>query len=239
MPNLGILGGWWGGCVGAARRFGRPDRRPGRFRRSGRPKCRPAVRPAESAGRHRRRRAEPPEPNRPSRTAAEGTAGSFRPTLAHHHCKRSLKHSCRGAGGTTHCRPQGGLRHSVHTAKTFLRNTTALPELAPLPSGTVPNWLGQIVTRYNALLTHPPYDTATKAKQNEAVLFFVMRRPDRDLDPLRRAEILISAQNRESSEKRTNNDNTGLAWAIWLTPCLSTNEKLCNMPKDSRGTCNS
>jgi hypothetical protein len=101
------------------------------------------------------------------------------------------------------------------------------------------NWLGQIVTRYNALLTHPPYDTATKAKQNEAVLFFVMRRPDRDLDPLRRAEILISAQNRESSEKRTNNDNTGLAWAIWLTPCLSTNEKLCNMPKDSRGTCNS
>ena len=38
----------------------------------------PAVRPAESAGRHRRR-AEPPEPNWPSRTAAKGTAGSFRP----------------------------------------------------------------------------------------------------------------------------------------------------------------
>ena len=39
----------------------------------------PAVRPAESAGRHCRR-AEPPEPNRPSRTAAEGTAYSFIPS---------------------------------------------------------------------------------------------------------------------------------------------------------------
>ena len=44
----------------------------------------PAVRPAKSAGGHRRR-AKPPEPNRPSRTAAEGAAGSFR--LAHRDCK--------------------------------------------------------------------------------------------------------------------------------------------------------
>ena len=89
----GSLGGGGGGASerpgGSASRVGRPDRRAvvrpaGRVGSGGpagrrRPKCRPAVRPAESAGRHRRR-AEPPEANRPSRTAAEGTAGSFRPT---------------------------------------------------------------------------------------------------------------------------------------------------------------
>ena len=54
---------------------------------------RAVVRPAESAGRttsrlgsggpagRHHRRAEPPETNRPSRTTAEGTTGSFRPAL--------------------------------------------------------------------------------------------------------------------------------------------------------------
>ena len=92
MPNPGSLGGGGGvrrngpavrpaglpGGGSAGRTAGRVGS-GGPAGRLGRPKCRPAVRPAESAGRHRRR-AEPPEPNRPSRTAAEGTAGSFRPT---------------------------------------------------------------------------------------------------------------------------------------------------------------
>ena len=54
----------------------------------GRPNHRALVRPAESAGRHDRR-AEPPEPNRPSRTTAEGTTGSFRPAVIREHTWRS------------------------------------------------------------------------------------------------------------------------------------------------------
>ena len=44
-------------------------------------------RPGGLAGRHRRR-AEPLEPNRPRRTAAEGTAGSFRPAVSPKHCRK-------------------------------------------------------------------------------------------------------------------------------------------------------
>ena len=81
MPNLGMLQGGGGRRNGPALRPAESaGRTAGRWFgwRIGRPECRPAVRPAESASRHRRR-AEPPEPNRPSRSAAEGTAGSFRP----------------------------------------------------------------------------------------------------------------------------------------------------------------
>ena len=106
----GSLGGGGGGASerpgGSA---GRPAGRTtgqvgsgGPAGRLGRPNCRPVVRPAESAGRHRRR-AEPPEPNRPSRTAAEGTAGSFRPTRGGRgQCTVSLARvespPCRGPG---------------------------------------------------------------------------------------------------------------------------------------------
>ena len=51
------------------------------------------VRPAESAGRHHCR-AEPPEPNRPSRTTAEGTTGSFRPAGCLHALPSFLVHWC-------------------------------------------------------------------------------------------------------------------------------------------------
>ena len=68
MPNPGILGGWWGGA--SERPGGSAGRTAGRVGsggpagRLGRPKCRPAVRPADTAAEPNRRnltgRAEPP-----------------------------------------------------------------------------------------------------------------------------------------------------------------------------------
>ena len=60
------------GCLGGG---GGASERPGGLGRLNQPAGPPG---GTSAGRHGRR-AEPPEPNRPSRTAAEGTACSFRP----------------------------------------------------------------------------------------------------------------------------------------------------------------
>ena len=99
-------------------------------------------RPGGSAGRHHRR-AGPPEPNRLSRTTAEGTTGSFQPQSTAvipylHTCEMPAQTGqAHNTSWTCVCNPGTPLHHTLASPRQISKQTSNRPPpLAPIVGGS-------------------------------------------------------------------------------------------------------